>query len=42
MPYLAVSGFCLAAIIGSVIYENRRLKKEEEQIRQSLKRLSKI
>ena len=39
MYYLAASGLCLAALVGSVIYENRRLKKEEKQIRETLLKL---
>jgi len=36
MYYLAASGFCLAALVGSFIYETRRMKKEEEQLKQML------
>jgi len=39
MSYLAASGFCLAALVGSFIYENRRMKKEAEMIRKHFKRL---
>ena len=39
MYYLAASGLCLAALFGSVIYETRRLKKEEEKIRDLLQHL---
>ncbi|MEW6265978.1 MAG: hypothetical protein AB1641_23135 [Thermodesulfobacteriota bacterium] len=38
MYYLAASGFCVAALIGSVIYETRRLKKEEKAIRRALEK----
>ena len=40
MYYLAASGVCLAALVGSFIYENHRLKKEEEQIKQAFQRLA--
>ena len=36
MYYLAASGVCLVALLGSAIYESRRMKKEEEQIRKAL------
>jgi|GEM_PF-5980862 len=36
MYYLAASGVCLAALVGTVIYENHRLKKEEEKLRKKL------
>ena len=39
MYYLAASSFCLAALVGSVLYETRRMKKEEREIRESLQRL---
>ncbi|MEW5722894.1 MAG: hypothetical protein AB1896_07285 [Thermodesulfobacteriota bacterium] len=39
MTYLAASGVCLAALVGSVIYEHRRLKKEEERLRKVLSEL---
>jgi len=39
MSYLAASGFCLAALVGSFIYESRRMKKEAEMIREHLRRL---
>jgi hypothetical protein len=40
MYYLAASGFCLAALVGSAWYETRRMKKEEEQIKSALRKLS--
>ena len=40
MYYFAASGVCLAALVGSFIYENRRLKKEEDQIRKAFQRLA--
>ena len=40
MYFLAASGFCLAALVGSVIYETKRMKKEEENIKQMLARLA--
>lgn len=40
MTYLAASGVCLAAIVGSLIYENHRMKKEEASIRKSLSSLA--
>ena len=40
MYYLAASSMCLAALVGSFIYENHRLKKEEEQIREAFRRLA--
>ena len=39
MYYLAASGLCLAAIFGSAIYENHRMKKEEERLRHLLERI---
>ncbi len=40
MSYIAASGFCLAALVGSVIYETKRLRKEEQKLRESLRKLS--
>lgn len=40
MYYLAASGVCLAALVGTVIYESRRLKKEEDRLRKVLGRLT--
>ena len=37
MEYLAASGFFVAALIGSVIYENRRLKKKEAKTKERLR-----
>ncbi|MBW2621687.1 MAG: hypothetical protein JRD68_02160 [Deltaproteobacteria bacterium] len=31
MEFLATSGVCLAVLFGSVVYETRRLKREEEK-----------
>lgn len=39
MPYL-YSGVCLAAMFGSIIYEHRRLKKEEVKLRETMKNLA--
>ena len=39
MSYLAASGVCLAALVGSVIYEKHRLKKEEERIKKTIESL---
>jgi hypothetical protein len=39
MYYLAVSGFCVAALVGSAIYENYRMKKEVQQLKSSFKKL---
>ena len=41
MYYLAASGLCLAALVGTVIYENRRMKKEELKTKRILEELSK-
>ena len=41
MYYLAASGVCLVAFVGSVLYETRRMKKEEEQIKNALHKLNK-
>jgi hypothetical protein len=38
MQYFA-SGLCLAALIGSALYEKHRMKKEEERIKASLEKL---
>ena len=40
MYYLAASGVCLVAFVGSVIYETHRMKKEEQQIKNALHRLT--
>ncbi len=40
MEFLAASGVWLAVLFGSVIYETRRMKKEEQQTRKLLKTLS--
>ncbi|MFH1134617.1 MAG: hypothetical protein V1816_00875 [Pseudomonadota bacterium] len=40
MYYLAASGFCLAALLGSVIYETRRMKKEEQNLKEILDNLT--
>lgn len=42
MSYLAASGVCLAALVGSVIYENHRLKKEMEQTKKTIENLKKL
>ncbi len=39
MPYI-YSGVCLAAMFGSIIYEHRRLKREESQLRETMKNLA--
>lgn len=39
MPYI-YSGVCLAAMFGSIIYEHRRLKKEESKLRETMKNLA--
>ncbi|MDY6850925.1 MAG: hypothetical protein SV487_02445 [Thermodesulfobacteriota bacterium] len=42
MSYLAASGVCLAALVGSVIYEKHRLKKEEELIKKTIEDLKQL
>ena len=39
MPYV-YSGVCLAAMFGSIIYEHRRMKKEEYKLRETMKDLA--
>ena len=39
MPYI-YSGVCLAAMFGSIIYEHRRLKREEFKLRETMKNLA--
>ncbi len=39
MPYI-YSGVCLAAMFGSIIYEHRRLKREESKLRETMKELA--
>ncbi|MDR1546093.1 MAG: hypothetical protein LBU12_05155 [Deltaproteobacteria bacterium] len=39
MSYI-YSGVCLAAMFGSIIYEHRRLKKEEHELRERMKILA--
>ena len=39
MPYI-YSGVCLAAMFGSIIYEHRRLKREESKLRETMKNLA--
>jgi len=39
MPYI-YSGVCLAAMFGSILYEHRRMKKEEMQLRETMKNLA--
>ncbi len=39
MPYI-YSGVCLAAMFASIVYEHRRLKKEENKLRETLKDLA--
>ena len=41
MSYLAASGVCVVALLGSVFYENRRMKKEEEKTKRVLEDLFK-
>lgn len=40
MTELTYSGMCLAAMFGSIIYEHRRLKKEEAKLRATLIQLA--
>lgn len=40
MTEITYSGMWLAAIFGSILYEHRRLKKEEYQLRETLKQLA--
>ncbi|MDR1164261.1 MAG: hypothetical protein LBO66_00035 [Deltaproteobacteria bacterium] len=35
MPYI-YSGFCLAAMFGSIIYEHHLIKKEEKELRERM------
>ncbi len=37
MAFLATSGVCLAVLFGTVVYETRRLKREEEKTKSLLK-----
>jgi|GEM_PF-2206764 len=39
MPYI-YSGVCLAAMFGSIIYEHRRMKREESKLRETMKSLA--
>ena len=39
MPYI-YSGVCLAAMFGSIVYEHRRLKREEVKLRETMKSLA--
>jgi len=39
MPYI-YSGVCLAAMFGSIIYEHRRMKREECKLREAMKSLA--
>ncbi|MDR1043521.1 MAG: hypothetical protein LBP33_00150 [Candidatus Adiutrix sp.] len=39
MPYI-YSGVCLAAMFGSIIYEHRRMKREESKLRETMKDLA--
>lgn len=39
MYYIAASGVCIAALVGSFIYETHRLKKEEQKIKETLANL---
>ena len=39
MPYI-YSGVCLAAMFGSIIYEHRRMKREESKLREIMKDLA--
>lgn len=39
MPYI-YSGVCLAAMFGSIIYEHRRMKREENKLRETMKSLA--
>ena len=40
MEFLAASGVCLALLFGSVVYESRRIKKEEQQTKKILQGLA--
>jgi hypothetical protein len=37
MEFLTTSGVCLAVLFGSVVYEARRLKREEEKTKNLLR-----
>jgi hypothetical protein len=37
MGFLAISGVCLTVLFGTVVYETRRLKREEEKTKSLLK-----
>ncbi|MDR3153905.1 MAG: hypothetical protein LBW85_06470 [Deltaproteobacteria bacterium] len=39
MPYV-YSGFCLAAMFGSIVWEHHRMKKEERELRERMRRLA--
>jgi hypothetical protein len=39
MPYV-YSGVCLAAMFGSIIYEHRRMTREESKLRETMKTLA--
>lgn len=40
MELLTASGVCLAVLFGSVVYETRRIKKEEKKERDILRSIS--
>lgn len=42
MSYLAASGVCLAALVGSVIYEKHRIKKEKARIKKTIEGLKRL
>ncbi|MDR2612472.1 MAG: hypothetical protein LBG06_06475 [Deltaproteobacteria bacterium] len=39
MPYI-YSGFCLAAMFGSIIWEHHRMKKEERELQERMRLLA--
>ncbi|MDR1082150.1 MAG: hypothetical protein LBQ79_14645 [Deltaproteobacteria bacterium] len=41
MPYV-YSGFCLAAMFGSIIWEHHRMKKEERELRERMRALAEM
>lgn len=40
MEYLAASGVCIAVLVGSVLYESRKMRREEEKARKLLRTLA--
>ncbi|MDR1035302.1 MAG: hypothetical protein LBT40_01620 [Deltaproteobacteria bacterium] len=41
MPYV-YSGFCLAAMFGSIIWEHHRMKKEERELQRRMRELAEL